>query len=344
MQKDINLQLGAGADEYPIYLEFMKKFNEYPSEYTIREVRFQDVIPFIQKHKENIIHEVTCHKQKHRLILNIDEFIYIIIAGYISESEENDYGINILYPISKRTYVEKYIKEFADIKDSAKISRNLNILCYDGCFYLKQKQIYTSDISIDENYNDDFRDVDEMIRKKITETTKGLFLLHGSAGTGKTTYIRYLTSMIDKKVIYLPPNIINSITDPNLISFFMEHTNSVLIIEDAESILMQRNEQSSNAVSNLLNLTDGLLSDFLQIQVLATFNTDILNIDKALLRKGRLHVKYKFEELMEHKVDFLAKKLGIKISGKQKLCDIYNHKEKSHTGNTEKNKVGFKIN
>jgi ATP-dependent 26S proteasome regulatory subunit len=67
-----------------------------------------------------------------------------------------------------------------------------------------------------------------------------------------------------------------------------------------------------------------LLSDCANIQVVATFNTDILNIDEALLRKGRLIAKYEFKELEEDKVKLLAEKIGVNISGKQKLSDIYN--------------------
>ena len=58
--------------------------------------------------------------------------------------------------------------------------------------------------------------------------------------------------------------------------------------EDAEKVIGDRqNSGSSVGVSNLLNLSDGILGDILNIHVIATFNMDKERIDSALLRKGR---------------------------------------------------------
>jgi len=50
-------------------------------------------------------------------------------------------------------------------------------------------------------------------------------------------------------------------------------------------------------MANLLNLSDGLLSDCLHMQLISTFNTDIARLDKALLRKGRVIARYEFKPL-----------------------------------------------
>ncbi len=46
------------------------------------------------------------------------------------------------------------------------------------------------------------------------------------------------------------------ISAPNFLPFLMQYPNSILIIEDAENIIQDRNESSipSQAVANLLNL------------------------------------------------------------------------------------------
>ena len=41
-------------------------------------------------------------------------------------------------------------------------------------------------------------------------------------------------------------------------------------------------------MSDLLNISDGLLADFLHVQVICTFNHPLSMVDSALLRKGRL--------------------------------------------------------
>jgi hypothetical protein len=74
---------------------------------------------------------------------------------------------------------------------------------------------------------------------------------------GKTHYIRYLIQEIqDKTLIYVPPDMAKDISTPAFLPFLMEHPDSVLIIEDAENIIKDRNDSSapSQAVANLLNL------------------------------------------------------------------------------------------
>ena len=79
----------------------------------------------------------------------------------------------------------------------------------------------------------------------------------------------------------------------------MKYPDSVLIIEDAEKVVRNRNGNGNEtAVSNLLNLSDGILGDCLKTQIVATFNTERQLIDKALLRKGRLIAEYKFDVFM----------------------------------------------
>ncbi|CAF4653286.1 unnamed protein product, partial [Rotaria magnacalcarata] len=72
-----------------------------------------------------------------------------------------------------------------------------------------------------------------------------------------------------------------------------KNRNSLLIIEDAEGSL-SRLRTSNQSVANLLNLSDGLLSDGIQVQILATFNSPLISLDAALLRPGRLVAQYCF--------------------------------------------------
>ena len=60
----------------------------------------------------------------------------------------------------------------------------------------------------------------------------------------------------DKTLIYIPPDMANEIASPRFLPFLMEQENAVLIIEDAENIIKDRNESSAptQAVANLLNL------------------------------------------------------------------------------------------
>lgn len=183
------------------------------------------------------------------------------------------------------------------------------------------------------HYNDDLIPAHQDIISRLNkEKDKGIILLHGAPGTGKTTYIRHLTSLVKKNLIYFPPDMAARISSPELIPFLMKHTNSVLIIEDAESIIEDRATGSKSAVSNLLNLSDGLLSDCLNIQVLCTFNSDLARVDKALLRKGRLIAKYHFKPLSPDKAQKLSDSLGFKtnISEPITLAELYNQNQREY--------------
>jgi len=135
-----------------------------------------------------------------------------------------------------------------------------------------------------------------------------------------------------------------AITNPDLISILIDNPNSVFIIEDAENIVVDRDQDGHSPVSALLNISDGLLSDCLDIQIICSFNTDISKIDNALMRKGRLIAKYEFKELEANKAQILSNKLGFttSLSTPMTLAAIYNQEESDFQQKKRRNAIGFK--
>ncbi len=114
--------------------------------------------------------------------------------------------------------------------------------------------------------------------------------------------------------------------NPEFIDLLIDNPNAILVIEDAENIIIDRKFSSHSSVSNLLNISDGLLSDCLNVQVICTFNSDLNMVDDALLRKGRLIAKYEFKKLDTVKAQTLSDHLGFgkKIDRPMTIAEITN--------------------
>jgi len=213
-------------------------------------------------------------------------------------------------------------------------------------FELKKFNIKKVEVNIQQNYNDDFEKIDNLIINFLKEDNRnGLLLLHGKHGTGKTTYIRHILSQINRPFIFLPLNLMEAISAPNFLPFISNYKNSILVLEDCEDLLAPRGSgnYSSNSLVNLLNLGDGLLSDALSFKIICTFNANLKQIDQAILRKGRLIARYEFKELDVPKVQAVFDKLGIQETADKTLtlAEIYNKNEIDFSEMNPSKKVGF---
>lgn len=149
-------------------------------------------------------------------------------------------------------------------------------------------------------------------------------------------------SHTDKKYILVTNAIAAHMAEPEFIAFMMENKDSIFILEDCEQILMAREENRfGGAIANILNMSDGLMSDIFNIKFICTFNTEIKNIDEALLRPGRCFVNYEFKALSKEKSSELLKSLGhdVNVSKEMTLAEIYNYNPETIV--SPKKKVGF---
>lgn len=200
-------------------------------------------------------------------------------------------------------------------------------------------QVRKQDIDLSLNYNDDLPH--DQIIDFLKSNKSGLVLLHGLPGSGKTSYIRHLMyTLKGRRFIILDNSVFAYITDASFISLLLENKNSVIILEDCEAMLSDR-LTGNNQLATLLNLSDGILGDSFNFKFICTFNANIAKLDKAILRKGRLKVKYEFKNLAADKTKALCEKIGktCKDGESLSLADIFNYEEE--TGVKEERKIGF---
>jgi hypothetical protein len=274
--------------------------------------------------------------------------------------------IELFSPVASSEQIEEQWNNLKEVARKSKVVDNgearLGMISQEGgSYYVKNfnmKNHVPDFLYPDLHYGENFEDFHTSLIKKIGDETKGLILLHGKPGTGKTQYIRVLLNLVakmGKSVLYVPPSFSAQLVEPSMIEFVSnwvieEEKDCILLIEDAEPLLETRTTGAgrTTGISNLLNMTDGLLNDVLGLMVIATFNTEISKIDDALLRPQRLLARKEFGKISEDRAIALAEKLNIPLPAIEypaTLAEFYAAKKSStvliHEVKEEK-KIGFR--
>lgn len=362
--------------DVPIEQLYANIFDAIPSQYSEGMLRFKhevlDVLNQMGYYEIVRIHQTSRSAEKKFEKIYINENNRIIIKVNYTSENRKDYRIFNSYHRLKQLF-----NTTNDDMDNRVISLEFFYCIMDGELndrfdfsklndYVHEKkkshiQLVRSDmghldteeydLNVNEmdltlNYGEEFARIHDVVVERLnTPNDKGIILLHGDPGTGKTSYIKYLTTLIkDKPILFIPPSMAEMLSEPTIIPFLMDQRNSILIIEDAERVISDRQGNGSQAgVSNILNITDGILGDCLGIQIIATFNMSREKIDSALLRKGRLIAEHKFTNLSVENSNKLLKTLGkgYTTTIPMSLADIYNIDVEVFRQSKDIKKVGF---
>ena len=293
---------------------FLKEYNEIPRISFINDLNAKSLFDFIKKGGAGEIVDMY-QRLEYDWIKELNEFdrtVFIMKDRIMIELGYN--WAEILCSRNKAEIAEELLAKFKLHKSKESEDEfNIHIITIDqGSLDLKQLEIKPAKLDVELFYNDDFKEVDAVIKERLSkDNDKGIVLLHGLSGTGKTTYLRHLIGSLTKKVLFVSPAVASNLMNPEFMDLLLDHPNSVLVIEDAENIIMDRKYSSYSSVSNLLNISDGLLSDCLNVQIICTFNSALNVVDSALLRKGRLIAKYEFGKLDTTKAQKLSDHLGL---------------------------------
>jgi len=157
--------------------------------------------------------------------------------------------------------------------------------------------------------------------KKLQVKNNGLTIFEGKPGTGKTFYLRHLMGELKEshRFYFIPTASMGILSKPEFIGFWAEQRQQhadkkfVVVLEDSDGALMTRGTDNREQISALLNLSDGMLADFLRLHIICTINGSASDIDPALLRPGRLLGHRIFGRLEYAQAVRLADSLGRKL-------------------------------
>jgi GTPase SAR1 family protein len=116
------------------------------------------------------------------------------------------------------------IKSFERQKKKA----NINLVKSEmGHLDIEEYDLEIPNTDLELNYGSEFLKIHELISYRLNKNNdKGIILLHGDPGTGKTSYIKYLTGIVkEKNILFIPPSMAEVLSEPSIIPFLMEHKN-----------------------------------------------------------------------------------------------------------------------
>ncbi len=183
-------------------------------------------------------------------------------------------------------------------------------------------------------YGDGFAEKNTAFLDFLQKQRSGLSIFEGTPGTGKTSYIRYLIAKLKEthRFYFIPPASTAVLTNPEFIRFWSRQSltysnyHFVCVLEDADGALMTRDLDNRREVGAILNITDGLLADFLKLQVICSINCSSTEIDPALIRPGRLSTHLLFERMPGWRAQRIAGDLGreLPFQNDYSLAEVFN--------------------
>ena len=325
-----NIDINKIKEKYPdAVLQYMQIVTE--EDHDFRE-------DLVVEDSDGVTTEIYTKGKWHSFDINIyDTDVFYLIASN---------SITILYSDGKNPE-ELYngIISILPRKEEKPQSKEIDLIGFSqGEYYTVTSEINPVETSIEENYNDDFLPVYNDIVNFLNRRESGIIIARGKMGTGKTSLIRSLITNIPKHYVFITNGIAEHLGSPEFTSFLLENKDSVFILEDCEQILRKRTDTNffGSGIANILNMSDGLLSDIFNIKFICTFNADMTLIDEALLRKGRCFANYEFKELDAVKTQKLLHKRGFDIENPSPmtLAEIYNFSSTDYSAKP-KRKIGF---
>lgn len=354
IQKDFDkISLNINKDEFEIndFLICWNKFGKRPNKLSVHNTYFTGTVTeLIQSYviSKTISTEIAPNSNG-ELIINQEVFSEIneniFISYFILDKnnpnsittevsffykEESDYGLI-------REIVEQMNECILELKTDESHKLN-NIIISNSTIEIEPIEFIDNLESFNHYYNTTtYKHLKKMI-KNLKKNEKGLYILEGEVGTGKTTSIKFIAKEVHKNFFHIPGNLLEStINNPDFRNFIKKYDSPVFIIDDCESSMIDLLGKNNQTSSNLIQLVDGIHSDTNPVSIICIFN-QILDPENHLLECVNLISIVDFEPLSKDEANKLCNILGEtkKYKNKTKLIDIIKSKN-----TTRYKKIGF---
>ncbi len=306
-------------------------FNNMLSEYIIEKNYFTEVLPADESF---IIND--------KMFVKISENIYC--SYVVFDRNQEDSMVSDLYFFYKSIDDFEQIQEIIEKSNSCILnfcendSNKLNTLSISSQNVLEIEPVDTANTDLDNfglYYNKKtFKEINKLV-KEIKNSNKGLSILYGERGLGKTSIINYIASKLDRIVIFISNNMIeNTINNSEFRKFLKKYYKPILIIDDCEMLYSDMFSKSNAFSNNLLQMVDGFLSDNLEVNVITIFNVESEDeIDESLLECNNLLKSIEFQLLSEEESTELSDFIGQNKTYKNKMrvLDIIKNKKPKDT-------------
>ncbi len=349
----INLNVNKDDSNLNDFLFCWDKFKSRPNKIVIHNTystkQFLSIVENIEKSK-NVFTEVIPDYDDYiindKILVQISDnsyISYIVIDKNLDSSIVSDVVFYYKEP-EDFTEISKLIEELENtiVNFTDEESYNLNTLNFsNGALEIEPiEYMVTDDENVEVYYSHkSFKSISKLV-KKIKKSDKGLSILWGDRGTGKTSIINHIADKLDRIIIFIPNNLLEvTISNPDFRKFIKKYQKPIIVIDDCEMIFSEYFTKSNVIVNNLLQLVDGYLSDSLKINIITIFNVESESeIDHTLLDCNNLIDVVEFDYLSQDESNELSKILGNKTNHKTKnrLVDIIQKRN-----NGKEKRLGF---
>lgn len=298
------------------------EFYEHIEKYEINRQESNYISELIKTDSGNIINRRVCHKLKSSTQLG--ELWVSFLEFEVGTDESTISEVCFHYDDPKNeTIIFEIVDNLTSLQEEFDDSKISKIKCLtQSASTLEISNVILNPVTIEGFYNKSIEKKIKSCVKKINKNKKGISILCGERGLGKTEAVKFICQEISRESIFIPNNLVDHSINNAEFKNTISSGKYMLVIDDCE--FLYTFGKNNFFTSNILQMIDGFLSDQLNLHILLIFNTDVEDVDYNLVNSNNLINLIEFEPLDTKVANALFEDLELKQSVKEpiRLIDV----------------------